>query len=159
MTISDLSIRRPVFATVLSLMLLIVGLMAALKLSVREYPDVSRPVVGVSVFYRGANAAVIESRITQVLEGELAGIEGIEKMTSTSRDEFSRINLEFSLDRDIDGAANDVRERISRVMGQMPQEADTPQVTKVDDSTEPVMYINVLSNKRNQLEKIGRAHV
>ena len=152
MTISDLSIRRPVFATVLSLLLLIVGLMAALKLSVREYPDVSRPVVGVSVFYRGANAAVIESRITQVLEGELAGIEGIEKLTSTSRDEFSRINLEFSLDRDIDGAANDVRERISRVMAQLPQEADTPQVTKVDDGMEPVMYINVLSSKRNQLE-------
>jgi multidrug efflux pump len=150
--LSDISIRRPVFATVLSLLLIIVGLMAALRLSIREYPDVSRPVVGVSVFYRGANAAVIESRITQVLEGELAGIEGIEKMTSSSRDEFARINLEFSLERRIDDAANDVRERVSRVAGLLPQEAEAPQVTKVDDGMEAIMYVNVASTTLNQLE-------
>ena len=86
MTLSDLSIRRPVFATVLSLMLLILGIMAALRLSIREYPDVSRPVVGVSVFYRGANAAVIEARVTQILEDEIAGIECVEKLSSASRD-------------------------------------------------------------------------
>jgi multidrug efflux pump len=150
--LSDVSIRRPVFATVLSLLLIIVGLMAALRLSIREYPDVSRPVVGVSTFYRGANAAVVESRITQVLEGELAGIEGIEKMTSSSRDEFSRINVEFSLERRIDDAANDVRERVSRVAGLLPQEAEASQVTKVDDGMEAVMYVNVASTTRNQLE-------
>ncbi len=152
MLLSDVSIRRPVFATVVSLLLLILGLMAALRLPIREYPDISRPVVGVSTFYRGANAAVIESRITQVLEGELAGIEGIEKMTSSSRDEFSRINLEFSLERDVDSAANDVRERVSRVAGLLPQEADTPQVTKVDDGMEAIMYVNVASDTRSQLE-------
>ncbi len=152
MLLSDVSIRRPVFATVLSLLLIIVGLMAALRLSIREYPDVSRPVVGVSTFYRGANAAVVESRITQVLEGELAGIEGIEKMTSSSRDEFSRINVEFSLERRIDDAANDVRERVSRVAGLLPQEAEASQVTKVDDGMEAVMYVNVASTTRNQLE-------
>jgi multidrug efflux pump len=150
--ISDVSIRRPVFATVISLLLLIVGLMAALRLPIREYPDVARPVVGVSTFYRGANAAVIESRITQALEGELAGIEGIEKMTSSSRDEFSRVNLEFSLERDVDSAANDVRERVSRVAGLLPQEAETPQVTKVDDGMEAIMYVNVASDTRSQLE-------
>jgi multidrug efflux pump len=152
MLLSDISIRRPVFATVLSLLLIIVGVMAALRLSIREYPDVSRPVVGVSTFYRGANSAVVESRITQVLEGELAGIEGIEKMTSSSRDEFSRINIEFSLERRIDDAANDVRERVSRVAGLLPQEAEAPQVTKVDDGMEAVMYVNVASTTRNQLE-------
>jgi multidrug efflux pump len=150
--LSEVSIRRPVFATVLSLLLIIVGLMAGLRLSIREYPDVSRPVVGVSTFYRGANAAVVESRITQVLEGELAGIEGIEKMTSSSRDEFSRINVEFSLERDIDAAANDVRERVSRVAGLLPQEAEASQVTKVDDGMEAVMYVNISSTTRNQLE-------
>ncbi len=152
MLLSEVSIRRPVFATVLSLLLIIVGLMAGLRLSIREYPDVSRPVVGVSTFYRGANAAVVESRITQVLEGELAGIEGIEKMTSSSRDEFSRINVEFSLERDIDAAANDVRERVSRVAGLLPQEAEASQVTKVDDGMEAVMYVNISSTTRNQLE-------
>jgi multidrug efflux pump len=152
MTISDLSIRRPVFATVLSLLLLIIGIMAALRMPIREYPDVSRSIVSVSTFYRGANAAVIESRVTQVLEDELAGIEGLDKLTSSSRDEFSRINVEFTLGRDIDAAANDVRERVSRAAGRLPQEVNAPQVTKVDDSAEPIMYVNVASSARGVLE-------
>ncbi len=133
MTISELSIRRPVFATVLSLLLLILGIMAALRLTVREYPDVARPVVNVAVVYRGASANVIESRITQVLEDELAGVEGLDKMTSASRDESSRINLEFTVDRNLDAAANDVRERVSRVQERLPQDAEAPTITKVDD--------------------------
>ena len=152
MTLSDLSIRRPVFATVLSLMLLILGIMAALRLSIREYPDVSRPVVGVSVFYRGANAAVIEARVTQILEDEIAGIEGVEKLSSASRDEFARINVEFAIDRDLDAAANDVRERVSRVASRLPQEAEAPQITKVDDSAEPIIYVNFSSTQRSALE-------
>jgi multidrug efflux pump len=152
MKISDLSVRRPVFATVLSLLMLILGVMATLKLSVREYPDVSRPIVGVSVFYRGANAAVIESRVTQVIEDEIAGIEGVEKLTSSSLDQFARINIEFSLDRDLDDAANDVRERVARVAARLPDEADPPQITKVDDAAEPILYINFTSTGRNSLE-------
>lgn len=152
MKISDLSVRRPVFATVLSLLMLILGVMATLKLSVREYPDVSRPIVGVSVFYRGANAAVIESRVTQVIEDEIAGIEGVEKLTSSSLDQFARINIEFALDRDLDDAANDVRERVARVAARLPDEADPPQITKVDDAAEPILYINFTSTGRNALE-------
>ena len=152
MTISDLSIRRPVFATVLSLLLVILGLMAALRLPIREYPDVTRPVVGVSTFYRGANSAVIESRVTQALEDEIAGIEGVEKLTSSSRDEFSRITVEFSIDRDLDAAANDVRERVSRAAGRLPPEVDPPQVTKVDEGMEAVMYVNVASTTRDVLQ-------
>ena len=152
MKISDLSVRRPVFATVLSLLMLILGVMATLKLSVREYPDVSRPIVGVSVFYRGANAAVIESRVTQVIEDEIAGIEGVEKLTSSSLDQFARINIEFALDRDLDDAANDVRERVARVAARLPDEADPPQITKVDDAAEPILYINFTSTGRNSLE-------
>ena len=152
MKISDLSVRRPVFATVLSLLMLILGVMATLKLSVLEYPDVSRPIVGVSVFYRGANAAVIESRVTQVIEDEIAGIEGVEKLTSSSLDQFARINIEFSLDRDLDDAANDVRERVARVAARLPDEADPPQITKVDDAAEPILYINFTSTGRNSLE-------
>ncbi len=152
MTLSDLSIRRPVFATVLSLLLVILGVMAALRLPIREYPDVSRPVVGVSTFYRGANAAVIESRITQALEDEIAGIEGVEKLTSSSRDEFSRITVEFSIERDLDDAANDVRERVSRAAGRLPPEAEASQVTKVDEGMDAVMYVNVASTTRDVLE-------
>ena len=90
MTISELSIRRPVFATVLALLLLIIGVMAALRLSIREYPDISQPVVSINVNYRGANAAVIETRVTQVIENEVAGLEGVDKLTSQSRDERDR---------------------------------------------------------------------
>ena len=152
MTVSDLSIRRPVFATVLSLMLLILGVMAALRLPIREFPDVSRPVVGVSTSYRGANAAVIESRITQVLENEIAGIEGVEKLTSSSRDEVSRINVEFSLKRDLDAAANDVRERVSRALTRLPEDAEPPQITKVDDGMDAILYVNVTSSTQNALQ-------
>ncbi len=152
MTLSDLSIRRPVFATVLSLMLLILGIMAALRLPIREFPDVARPIVGVSTFYRGANASVIESRITQVLENGIAGVEGVDKITSSSRDEFSRINIEFMVNRNLDAAANDVRERVSRILGQLPDDADQPQITKVDDGAEAIIYINISSPTRSALE-------
>ncbi|MCC6170499.1 MAG: efflux RND transporter permease subunit [Gammaproteobacteria bacterium] len=152
MTISDLSIRRPVFATVVSLLLVILGLMAALRLPIREYPDTNRPVVSVTTAYRGANAAVIEARVTQVLEDEIAGIEGVEKLTSSSRDEFSRITVEFALDRDLDAAANDVRERVSRAAGRLPQETDAPQVTKVDEGMDAIMYVNVASSTRDILQ-------
>ncbi len=152
MTLSDLSIRRPVFATVLSLMILILGIMAALRLPIREFPDVSRPIVGVSTAYRGANASVIESRITRVLEDAIAGIEGVDKLTSSSRDEVSKINVEFSLSRDLDAAANDVRERVSRALAKLPDDAEPPQITKVDDGAEPIMYVNVASGSHDVLQ-------
>ncbi len=152
MMISDVSVRRPVFAAVLSLLLLIIGLMAALRLSIREYPDVDRPVVSINTAYRGASAEVIETRVTQILEEQVSGLEGVEKMTSTSQDESSNISIEFAVDRDLDAAANDVRERISRVMNRLPPEVEPPQVTKVGDGQEVVMYINVASESRNALE-------
>ncbi|HEV7632350.1 MAG TPA: efflux RND transporter permease subunit [Steroidobacteraceae bacterium] len=152
MILSEISIRRPVFATVLSLLLLILGVMAALRLPVREYPDVTSPVVNIQVNYRGANAAVIETRITQVLENEIAGIEGIDKLTSTSRDESAGLNIEFTPGRDIDSAANDVRDRVSRVQARLPDEADPPQINKVSDGADPVLFIILTSTKRNALE-------
>jgi multidrug efflux pump len=152
MTISDLSIRRPVFATVLSLLLLILGIMAALRLPVREYPDVTRPVVNISVNYRGANSSVIETRITQVLENEISGIEGIDKLISISRDESAQINIEFTADRDIESAANDVRDRVARVQARLPEEADPPQINKVDSGADPVLFIILTSSSRNALD-------
>ncbi|MEO6079767.1 MAG: efflux RND transporter permease subunit [Steroidobacteraceae bacterium] len=152
MTLSDLSIRRPVFATVLSLLLLIVGVMATLRLSLREYPDISQPIVTVSVNYRGANASVVETRITQILENEIAGLEGVDKLTSQSRDERSQVIVQFTASRDIDSAANDVRDRITRIMARLPDEADPPQIEKQESGSDPVMFIILTSNIRNGLE-------
>ncbi len=152
MTISELSIRRPVFATVLALLLLILGVMAALRLAVREYPDITAPVVNINVNYRGANSAVIETRITQVLENELSGIEGIDKLTSNSRDESASLNIEFTPGRDIESATNDVRDKVSRVQSRLPNEADPPQISKVQEGADPVLFLILTSNKRNALE-------
>src|SRR6478752_6894901 len=152
MIISDLSVRRPVFATVMSLLLFILGLGAITRLSLREFPDVDRPVVNVETRYRGASSDVVESRITQIIENEISGIEGVERLNSSSRDERSQINVEFSLERDLDSAANDVRERLSRVSQRLPLEADPPQITKVDSGEEPIVFLNVASTQRNMLE-------
>ena len=152
MTISELSIRRPVFATVLALLLLIIGVMAALRLSIREYPDISQPVVSINVNYRGANAAVIETRVTQVIENEVAGLEGVDKLTSQSRDERASINVQFNADRNMDSAANDVRDRVTRIMARLPDEADPPQIQKVENGADPMLIAILSSTKRNVLE-------
>lgn len=120
MRISELSIRRPVFATVVSLLLVIFGAISLDRLAVREYPDIDRPVVSITTTYRGASASVIENKITQLIEERIAGIEGILKIESQSQDERSQIRIEFDVSRDIDGAANDVRDRVSRVLAALP---------------------------------------
>ncbi len=152
MMISELSVRRPVFATVMSLLLFILGVGAVSRLSLREFPDVDRPVVNVETRYRGASSDVVESRITQIIENEISGIEGVERLNSSSRDERSTINVEFTLERDLDSAANDVRERLSRVAQRLPLEADPSQITKVDSGADAIVWINVASTQRNMLE-------
>jgi multidrug efflux pump len=150
--ISDQSVRRPVFASVISLLLVILGLAAMMDLPVRQYPDVDSPVVSIDTRYRGASAEVVESKVTQIIEDRVAGIEGIEKLTSSSRDERSDIRIEFNLGRDIDAAANDIRDRVSRVLDQLPSEADPPEIAKVDSSRQAVMYLNLTSDRMDGLE-------
>ncbi len=152
MILSEVSIRRPVFATVVSLLLVILGLSALMNLPVRQYPDVDPPVVSIETTYRGASAEVIETKITQVIEDRIAGLEGIEKLTSSSRDERSEIRVEFGLGRDVDNAANDIRDRVARVVGDLPPEADPPEVAKVDNDTQAVMYLNLTSDEMTGLE-------
>jgi multidrug efflux pump len=152
MMISDLSVRRPVFATVLSLLLVILGVAALQRLPVRQYPDIDPPIVSIRTVYRGASAEVIETKITQVIEDRIAGIEGIEKLTSSSQDELSSIGVEFSLERNVDEAANDIRDRVARVVGNLPLEAEAPEIAKVDDDTRAVMYINLTSDRMTGLE-------
>ena len=158
MKLAELSVRRPVFAAVVSLMLVILGTLAAVRLAVREYPDVESPVVSVTTDYRGASSDVVETKITRLIEDQVAGIEGITKLTSTSRDERSTVNIEFSVDRDLEAAANDVRDRISRTLSTLPQEADPPQVAKQDASADPIMFLNLRSPERSSLELTDYAH-
>lgn len=134
------------------MLLVILGLASMLRLPVRQYPDVDPPVVSIETRYRGASAEVVETKVTQVIEDRIAGIEGIEKLTSNSRDERSVIRIEFSLNRDIEAAANDIRDRVSRVVNQLPTEADPPEIAKVDTTNRPVMYLNLTSNQMNGLE-------
>ena len=123
MWLSDVSVRRPVLALVLNALLLAFGLLAFDRLPLREYPDIDAPMVTVETRYPGASAAVVENKITEVLEDRLAGVEGIKSMDSKSQDGTPSIRLEFNLDRDIDAAANDVRDRVSRLAGALPEEA------------------------------------
>lgn len=147
MWLSDTSVKRPVFAAVLSLLLVAFGILAYNTLPVREYPDVSPPIVSVSTTYVGASADVIETRITQPVEDQISGIEGIKNIRSSSRDEVSRINIEFELWRDIDQAANDVRDRVSRIVGFLPDDVEPPVVAKQDSDARPVMYISLSSSE------------
>ena len=152
MIISEFSVRRPVFASVISMLLVILGLFAMTRLPVRQYPDIDAPVISIETRYRGASAEIVESKLTQVIEDRIAGIEGIVRLTSDSRDERSDIRVEFNLERDIEAAANDIRDRIARVVDQLPREADPPEIAKVDNTTRPVMYLNLTSDRMNGLE-------
>jgi multidrug efflux pump len=145
MSISDLSIRRPVLATVFCLLVIVFGAIAFTTLPLRELPDVDRPVVGVDVSYRGASAQVVETTVVRVIEDQLSGIEGIDSISASSRDGRGSINIEFDLSRDLEDAANDVRNAIDRARGQLPTDIDPPVVTKQDADADPIIWINLSS--------------
>ena len=152
MVLSDISIKRPVLATVMSLLLVVLGLIAFTRLTLRELPNIDPPIVSVQVAYPGASAAVVETRITQILEDAVAGIEGIETVESRSRNGEASVTIEFSLSRDIEAAANDVRDAISRVGDRMPDEADPPEIEKVEADAEVILWLNMNSERLDTLE-------
>ncbi len=152
MLLPEICIRRPVFATVLSLIVVLVGLIAYTRLPVREYPRIDEPVVSVTTTYRGASAEVVESQVTKPLEDSLSGIEGVEVMTSQSRSEVSQINVRFTLKRDPDSAAADVRDKVARVRGRLPDTIDEPIIAKVEADANPVIYIAVQAGSLSALE-------
>ncbi len=152
MVLSDLSIRRPVLATVMSLLLVVLGVIAYTRLTLRELPAIDPPVVSVSVDYPGASAAVVETRITQVLEDALSGIEGVETIESDSSNGEGSISIEFSIDRDIEAAANDVRDAVSRVVDRMPDEADPPDIEKAESDSDVILWLNMSSTRMDTLE-------
>ena len=152
MKISDLCIRRPVFATVLSLSILLVGLVSYTRLPVREYPKIDEPVVTVDTTYRGASAEIVESQISKPLEDSLAGIEGVDVITSISRQENSQISVRFKLERHPDSAASDVRDRVSRVRNKLPADIDEPVIAKVEADANPIIWIAFSSDQHSALE-------
>jgi multidrug efflux pump len=152
MLLPEICIKRPVFATVLSLIILLVGLISYTRLSVREYPRIDEPVVSVQTTYRGASAEVVESQVTKPLEDSLAGIEGVEVMTSQSRSEISQINVRFTLKRDPDSAAADVRDKVARARGKLPDTIDEPIIAKVEADSNPIIYIAVEAGSLSTLE-------
>jgi multidrug efflux pump len=152
MGLFEFCIRRPVFATVLSLIVMLLGIVSYDRLSVREYPNIDEPTVSVNTTYPGASAAIIESQITQVLEGSIAGIEGIDVIESTSRAESSRITVRFHLGIDPDVAASDVRDRVSRVRQRLPDEVEEPVIAKVEADARAMMYLVFRDEEKTALQ-------
>ena len=152
MNISELSIRRPVLATVLTLIIVIFGVIGYTSLGVREYPSVDNPVISVNCSYPGANADVIENQITEPLEQNINGIPGIRSLSSVSSQGSSRITVEFELSVDLETAANDVRDKVSRAQRFLPRDCDPPTVSKADADAQPILMLAVQSDKRSLLE-------
>ena len=152
MNLPALCINRPVFATVMSLMLVLIGLISYDRLTVREYPNIDEPIVTVSTTYGGASAEIIESQITQPLEDSLSGIEGIQYITSVSREERSQITVTFQVDRDVDVAANAVRDRVSRARNDLPDDVDEPVIAKVEADAQPIIYLAFSSDRMSSLD-------
>ena len=145
MTLSDLSVRRPVLATVFSLIIIAFGAIAFTTLPLRELPDVDRPVVSINTSYPGASAQVVENQITRVIEDQLSGIDGIDIINSTSRDGRSSVNVEFALNRDLEDATNDVRNSVDRARGQLPLDIDDPVIRKADADADPIIWFSLES--------------
>ena len=152
MRLSDISIQRPVLATVLAALIVAFGLLALERLPLQEYPSIDPPVVGVDTRYPGASASVVETRITQVLEDRISGVAGIEVITSSSEDGRSSISVEFGLDMDIDAAANDIRDRISGSLDNLPEEADPPEVQKADSNSDVVVWLSLTGDGYDMAE-------
>ncbi len=152
MKLSSTSIQRPVFAFVMSFTILLFGIISFTRLPVREYPDIDPPIISVVTLYRGASPSVVETEITNILEEQFATLEGVKTMTSSSREQGSVITIEFELGRNVDEAANDVRDRVSRVRGNLPREIDDPIISKVDANAQAIVWLALSSDHHNGLE-------
>ena len=150
--LSDISIKRPVFAAVVSLILVIFGLSSMKDLAIREYPDIDAPIVSVITLYKGAPATIIESQVTQIIEESVSGIEGVKQITSKSREERSEVTIEFVVSRDVDAAASDVRDKISGSVGNLPLDAESPIVLKTEADASPFIWIGMKSNEWNAIQ-------
>ena len=152
MILSDTSVKRPILAFVMSTLLLAFGLISFERMSLREYPNIDPPIVTIDTKYLGASATVVENRITKLIENRISGVNGIKYISSTSEDGRSKITVEFSLERDIDAAANDLRDRVSKVLDNLPDQADPPEVEKADGDESVIMWFNLASDRLDVTE-------
>ena len=152
MVLSDFSIKRPVVATVASALLVVFGVVAMVQLPIREAPDIESPIVSISTTYPGASAAIVETKVIQVLEDQISGVEGIKSINSSARDAMGWISVEFELGRDIDAAANDLRDVLSRATRRLPNDADPPTIRKADQDANPIMWLNISHPQMDSLE-------
>ncbi|WP_298915470.1 efflux RND transporter permease subunit [uncultured Algimonas sp.] len=148
MLLSEFSVKRPMVAAVMSLLLVAGGIVAFLQLPLRQYPDIDPPVVSIETVYPGAAADIVETRVTEILEERIAGVEGIETISATSEDGRSNIDLTFYISRDVDAAANDVRDRVSGILDDLPVEADPPEISKVDSNQDVITWLNLVGEGR-----------
>ena len=152
MSVANLSVRRPVLMTVMALVIILLGAFGATNLGVREYPNVDYPLIQVRTSYPGANAAVVEAEVTEILEASINSASGIKALTSTSRDGFSFINIEFETGMDLEAAANEIRDRVSRVRRRLPDDVDEPTVYKSDSDNDPILMVSLVSDKLDPME-------
>ena len=161
MSVSQLSVRRPVLMTVMALVILLLGFFGLSSLGIREYPNVDYPLIQVRTSYPGANAAVVEAEVTEILEASINSASGIKALTSTSRDGFSYISIEFETGMDLEAAANEIRDRVSRVRRRLPDDVDEPTVYKSDSDNDPILMVSLVSDKYDPMEvsEIANNHV
>src|SRR4051812_30040786 len=152
MLLSDLSIKRPVICLVASIIIMLVGGLSFNKLAVREYPNTDVPVISIQMSYRGASAEVIETKLVEIIEKEVSAIDGLRVIRSSSYEQRGNVQLEFNVGKDLDEAANDVRDKVARVRRQLPPDVDDPTISKADSEADPVITLSFNSDRHSRLE-------
>ncbi len=152
MNLSEFFIRKPVFCSVLAFFLIIIGLLSLKDLPLRQFPDIERSEITIDTLYPGASSEIVETKITEIIEGQISGIDGIDSISSVSRDGRSKVTIEFKIDKEINEAANDVRDAVSRILENLPKDSDPPEISKIDSDSNAVMWLNLTSDDISQLE-------
>ena len=152
MNFSEFFIKKPVFCFVLASFLILVGYLSLKELPLRQFPDIERSEITIDTTYPGASSSIIETKITELIEAQISGIDGIESISSVSRDGRSKVTIEFIANKNIDEAANDVRDSVSRILENLPKDSNPPEISKIDSDSNAIMWLNLTSNDINQLE-------
>ena len=152
MNYSEFFIKKPVFCFVLASFLILVGYLSLKELPLRQFPDIERSEITIDTIYPGASSSIIETKITEIIEAQISGIDGIESISSVSRDGRSKVTIEFITDKNIDEAANDVRDSVSRILENLPKDSNPPEISKIDSDSNAIMWLNLTSDDINQLE-------
>ncbi len=152
MNLSEFFIKKPVFCSVLSIFLIILGFLSLKELPLRQFPDIERSEITIDTLYPGAAPEIVETKITEIIEGQISGIDGIESISSVSRDGRSKVTIEFKIDKEINEAANDVRDAVARISDNLPKDAEVPEISKIDSDSNAIMWLNLTSNDISQLE-------